>query len=196
MATIYDGVRVFTAAAGGTASSANQNTFQDQMILGMEERAQILGPEHGLPHQAATTWTFQCDAIDPPRWTCDCSAADNLIVPIPLRDKEYIVDITVLVTGADAPTGSGGEIGLYYSQIDTTTPTAAAMGSVQDLGGANPWDIAGAFAAYQQLNLNLSADMAAGERKYFLLLTSHAGGGASHARYFGTRINTRFHVGA
>ena len=197
MATIYDGAAVFTAVAGATALAADQNTTQAQLIMGLEARTQILSPAMGHKEtQAASNWDFECDAADPPRWEDPvCNVQDNLIIPIPLRYKEYVEDIYVNVSGAEgAAPGNRGEIGLYYTYLDTTTPAAPVMVSVQDLGGATPWNVGGAITTYSQVGLNLSA-AATEDRTYFLYIQSHDGAAVSHARYYGCKIVTRFHIG-
>ena len=127
MATLFDGSRVATMAAGNTALAADQNTIQDKIILGFQVRT------IGIPISDARgegNWSYQAynpGGTDPDHWLNNVGTGGHVLV-LPLKylpDDTQIKSLGVIINGAKNGT-NGGTIELGRKQRDTTTPIWAS----------------------------------------------------------------------
>ena len=186
MATIYDGVPVFAPAAGNTALAADQVTFQAKMILGMEERQQQIPLASGRVGDAAG-WSLDWTIAAAPdlKWT-NAGANAEILFPVSLRAKEYIVRTDAWVSSGNGnPTG--GSIVLYAQKNDGTMASVSAFGCA-----GNFWDTDTAIDANSDIGPAYTAD---GDYNFFVGVQAAAVmDGVTHTLY-GLSVTTRFHLG-
>jgi hypothetical protein len=203
MATIYDGVRVFTAAAGNTALAADQNTFQDKMILGLSER-EIALPLCSAQEDTTLGWNYigysgAAPAGDPwassNYWYNSTAPSDDTVeFPICFEPEDMrITELHAWVLGLAVPAPADtnkGEIALYSRLLDTTPSNAVR---VNEFGGATPWEV-GAVTKYSATGLSI--DITA-RTEYSIVFTSpqDGGHGARNNWIYGCSIKVMFHKG-
>jgi hypothetical protein len=188
MATLYDGARVFTAAAGGTALASEQNDLQDQLISGLAERERDW-MFNGFNDPGNTTWNSWQNL--PQNGYCLQTTHNSMILWVPffLRVNEVLTEVSVSVTGL---TGAlGGSIDFVYGD------GAGVVAQAIDGGAANPWDTGG--TAYGNLTTyTLSAAplplTTPTDDKYAFKITSGTNS-ATHANYlWNCNVKTEFSV--
>ena len=163
MPTLYDGNRVYPACPGAPVLSAHHNAFQDQIILGVEERTTAVSIFEGKHDTvAANNWSLVTPFTnDPPSWY-NTLTNSNHIVSIPIEPKvgEYITEIGVVIGGSDDLSGGNdGSIKVYYR---ATNSTAVAVYGF-DIGGATPWAGPG-----QTIHTAVTGYSQAAARSYFV----------------------------
>jgi len=135
MALIYDGIRVFNPAIGGSILAQDHQDFQDQMILGMEERMIAISMT-GV--QAESPWAYQTyNAVDPPYWLHQNNPGGETVeYEFPYMPQETkITEISVIICG-DGVAAEGGDISLYNKVRSDVTPVLALW---QAIDATNPW---------------------------------------------------------
>ena len=188
MATIYDGSRVWSSVANTTAIlAADHNLLQDKMILGFEERSIGVSIFEGAKNTVgASHWVlYNTESAPAPNWrnSTNTHAHDLCFAFSHLRSDQRITEISVEINGAS----TGGSIKLYRKEFDST-----ALVEMQDIGGADPWNVGGGPTTYTQSGLSI--DAVAGE-SYFLNFkapTSGAGLSLVYAMFY----KSMFHKGS
>ena len=199
MATIYDGSRVFTAVAGQPAASSEQNTFQDKMILGMEERY-ITVPIQSAQASAGWSWV-DVQTSNPPYWSCTAAPPLNndLLIPLPYTPAEtYITEIGVIVDGnVQAGDLTQGSINLWEQPINATPSAAAApaAGAVAIESGnpGAPWQLASTVTEHTSGAITFET---VAKKQYFVHFEAASTVGPARVQYvYGVWYSAWFHKG-
>lgn len=185
---LYDGTRVFTAAAGATAQSADQNQQQDLLILGLQARVYDIPLTDGV---SVANWTlvYNTASTPPAEWQESTHvASSHLLIPLKLRAGEYVTLAEAWIKGDAAMTG--GSIKVLRTKHDAT----AGVSTVADAtnGDANPWQYA-ATKAHSSAALTHQVD---GDYHYWMDFENATAGPIADTWIYGARITTRFHFGA
>jgi len=200
MATLYDGYRSFNAVKGATAWPRDPNKFQDDTILGLEERTIPIPIQLAYHSPAETSWTyFETDVKNPPYWDNPNNppAGESLLLPIPYLPSdtqitEIVVEVDGTVLGGDANQGvielieqniSGAPVGAWGQ------PAAGAV----DIGGATPW-VTGGATANEWTSGALTFDVV-GKRVYAIAFVSSIAAAAREHFVYSAYIKAMFHKG-
>lgn len=197
MATIYDGSRVYSAADGSLIKAADNNSFQDQMILGMKARVVPLPIQSGAGDRGWTWIGISTANPGPPNWATSpywrnnaIPTDDTLEIPLCFAPEDMrITRLDVWVSGThNAGDASFGEIALYKRLLDDV-PANTVL--VDEFGGATPWNTAGID------NYNTGAvtyDIAAGT-EYTIVFSAQQAAAARDDRVYGASMTVMYHKG-
>jgi hypothetical protein len=157
------------------------NEYQDQ-VRGMVKSLQVDLSGHFIPdtNAGATAWApyFHPAGAIFKDWCWQTGAAPNgeyMICPVPLRVGQKITQIDALYRDSSR---NGGHIILYRKQWIAVGNAANLIQhtSVQDIGGANPWNKGGTNFQHIQLT-GLSIIIAEGYTYYVSVAASTTGAG-------------------
>lgn len=170
MAYLHEGNRVTTAVIGSQASSSRYNDLQDQL-------AEMLGPRwmtimSGFC-ESAGDWNFRTAPGNYGMWQGASSATrERLFMPITIPAGCTITELKIDVYAASSC--SNGDIGLYRIALGDIATSDWSL--VQDIGGANPWAIAG--GGKETYTASALSYVTAADYSYAVVVTPSDDGGA------------------
>ena len=192
MALIYDGIRVFNPAAGGVILAQDHQDFQDQMILGMEERTI---PIPVLTASAIETtgpaWAYQTmNAVNPPYIMHNNAAGGETVeCTLPyLPEATKLTEISVIINGS-AAAAEGGSIDLYEA---TRTTAIGAYAVKYVIDNTDPWTLAGVVTKITQSGLSGEPS---NQTHYHLVFEAATAAVARNMRIYHAEYKAWFHKG-
>jgi hypothetical protein len=202
MALIYDGIRVFNPAVGGSILAADHEDFQNQMILGMEERTfgismtSFVGDTPGV----AGSWAYNFyNSVDPPYWQFGAGnpGGETLEHEFCYAGSETrLTEISVIID-SDSSAGDGGDISLWEKR---RTTTLNALNLVTAIDATDPWVCNGGAGGALGTPLKLTAtglsdDLDASD-SYYLVCEAPTIAAARTCRVYSAEYKAWFHKGS
>lgn len=183
MANLYDGSRVFTAAAGNTALASDQNDLQDKLILGLKARYWALDLALGVNDGVTGDWNLDTADL---RWEEETHTSGGILrIPVILPADARITEINVWILGTASQTG--GSIDLYVGDA-----SAGTGGVEQVIDNSNPWAVT-TITKVSATGLSIDLDIV---KYYWLQFTNAKGGPIADNYVYQANVKAQWHNGS